>query len=151
MTEKLHALLAFLNSPMIREFRMSSPDSLEKFRYDDLEFELDGKFLDELHELFSHHGIHLVEETMRLKLHLMLKCGVCAGFVLTITSGLSSPVRRKKRLITVQTARAIDEGLASLLGRFQLRYIRDMFNCTVEDSDFYLAFGCIMPIGNHPE
>lgn len=150
MSAQRRALLAFFDSPMIRNVRMSSPDSLDDFIYDDFEFELNGKFLDGLHELFSRHGIHLVKETVRLKLVFMQKYDGSAAFVLTITSGLSSPVRKKEKLQTVQTARSIDEGLVSLFDKFQLRYMRDMFSCTVEDSDFHLAFGCIIP-SEHPE
>lgn len=151
ISEHKRALLAFFNSLMIQSVRMPSSMSLENFIYDDFKFELDGRFLDELYELFSHYGIYLIKETVNLKICFMRKWNNATAFVITITSGLCSPVEERKNLPTIQTVCAMDKDLVQLFYDFNLKYMREMFNCTVENLDFHLALACLVPMEEFPE
>ena len=148
-SKKTCALLAFFNNPMIKNVRMSSQESLDNFIYNDFKFELSKYFLDELYVLFSHYGIHLLKKTVKMKITFMQKHNNGSAFVITITSVLSSPAKRKD-LLTMQTTQAIDKDLVSLFSKFNLTYFREMFNCTVEDLDFHLALSCFLHIENPP-
>ena len=53
------------------------------------------------------------------------------------------PVKQIEELTKIEVIRAMNKELSSLFDKFQIRYMYDNFNLTVEYSDFYLI-ACVM-------
>lgn len=81
----------------------------------------------------------------------MQKWNKSAAFVVVIESILSSPVKKRNDLLTLETVRTIDKDLVLLFNDFNLKYMREMFNCVVQDLDLFLALSCIVPLTEFPE
>lgn len=128
---------------MIKKITTSNPQALDSLAYDDFEFELDGTFLDELYLSFSHYKICILKKTVKLEIVSMQKIGTTVAFVLRITSRLCMPVKQIEELTKIEVIRAMNKELSSLFDKFQIRYMYDNFNLTVEYSDFYLI-ACVM-------
>lgn len=144
MTEQEQGLFIFFNNPIVKKVFISSPDSLNNFEYDDFDIELSERFLDELCGMFSFHGIDLLKETVRLKILFMQKRYKAPAFVLKITSQVCSLKIRNN----IQTAKSIDNGTFSLFDKFQIRFMREMANLTIDNSGFHFCVGVVCCI-NH--